>query len=275
VAHLLDREGVPAAPALLCVAVFFALGVWVCDVTGRHLGIADHGAMVWDEVVAFLLVLVVIPDRLEWQAAAFVLFRFFDIAKPPPIRWLEARFKGGFGVMVDDLLAAATRSSFSPRRKGFSVNALASRVGRRLKAKRARLVTAESCTGGWDLAGRDCGQRLLRLVRARLRHLLECRQAGNARREEEDSGEARCSQRGDGARDGERRAVEEPWHDRGGRHRRRRSDGRSAAKPVGMVCFAWATRRGLWSETRRFRGNRASVRRQSVARALKGVLERG
>jgi len=99
-------EGVPAAPALLCVAVFFALGVWVCDVTGRHLGIADHGAMVWDEVVAFLLVLVVIPDQLEWQAAAFVLFRFFDIAKPPPIRWLEARFKGGFGVMVDDLLAA-------------------------------------------------------------------------------------------------------------------------------------------------------------------------
>jgi phosphatidylglycerophosphatase A len=96
----------PAELALACIAVFFALGVWVCDVTGRHLGIADHGSMVWDEVVAFLLVLAVIPNQLAWQAAAFVVFRFFDIAKPPPIRWLEQRFKGGWGVMVDDLLAA-------------------------------------------------------------------------------------------------------------------------------------------------------------------------
>jgi phosphatidylglycerophosphatase A len=96
----------PAAAALACVAVFFALGVWACDVTGRDLGIPDHGAMVWDEVVAFLLVLAIIPDRLEWQAAAFVLFRILDIAKPPPIRWFELRFKGGWGVMADDLVAA-------------------------------------------------------------------------------------------------------------------------------------------------------------------------
>ena len=62
--------------------------------------------MVWDEVVAFLLVLAIIPMTFAWQAAAFALFRLFDIAKPPPIRWLETRFKGGWGVMVDDLLAA-------------------------------------------------------------------------------------------------------------------------------------------------------------------------
>ena len=98
--------GVPAEVALACIAVFFALGVWVCEVTGRHLGIADHGSMVWDEVVAFLLVLAVIPNELAWQAAGFVVFRVFDIAKPPPIRWLETRFKGGWGVMADDLLAA-------------------------------------------------------------------------------------------------------------------------------------------------------------------------
>ena len=96
----------PAAVALSCIAVLFALGVWVCDVTGRHLGIADHGSMVWDEVVAFLLVLTVLPDRIEWQAAGFALFRAFDIAKPPPIRWVEERFKGGWGVMADDVLAA-------------------------------------------------------------------------------------------------------------------------------------------------------------------------
>ena len=91
---------------LSAIAVLFALGVWVCDVTGRHLGIADHGSMVWDEVVAFLLVLAIVPMSFAWQAAAFVLFRAFDIAKPPPIRWLETRVQGGWGVMVDDLAAA-------------------------------------------------------------------------------------------------------------------------------------------------------------------------
>jgi len=87
--------------------LFFVLGVWACGVTGRHLGVPDHGAMVWDEVAAFLLVLAVVPRELAWQVAAFVAFRFFDIAKPPPIRGLEHRYRGGFGVMFDDVVAAA------------------------------------------------------------------------------------------------------------------------------------------------------------------------
>ena len=86
--------------------ILFAIGVWACELTGRHLGIADHSAMVWDEVVAFLLVLVIVPRELAWQAAAFVAFRFFDIVKPPPIRHFERRFGGGFGVMFDDIVAA-------------------------------------------------------------------------------------------------------------------------------------------------------------------------
>jgi phosphatidylglycerophosphatase A len=89
------------------ILILFALGVWACEVTGRNLGVADHGGMVWDEVVAFLLVLSVVPRELAWQAAGFALFRFFDIAKPPPIRSLERRFGGGFGVMFDDIVAAA------------------------------------------------------------------------------------------------------------------------------------------------------------------------
>jgi phosphatidylglycerophosphatase A len=94
--------------ALLATAIaFFGIGVWACGVTGRHLGVADHGAMVWDEVAAFLLVLAIVPRELAWQAAAFALFRLFDIAKPPPIRQFERRATGGFGVMFDDLLAAA------------------------------------------------------------------------------------------------------------------------------------------------------------------------
>ena len=88
------------------VAALFALGIWACNVTGRNLGSADHGSMVWDETVAFLLVLFFTPVYIYWQAAAFVLFRFFDIVKPPPIRYYERTFKGGLGVMIDDLMAA-------------------------------------------------------------------------------------------------------------------------------------------------------------------------
>ena len=100
-------KDVYASPLLLVVvAVMFGIGVWACALTGRHLGVSDHGAMCWDEVVAFLLVLTLVPDRWAWQLAAFAVFRAFDIVKPPPIRTFERRFKGGFGVMVDDILAA-------------------------------------------------------------------------------------------------------------------------------------------------------------------------
>jgi phosphatidylglycerophosphatase A len=75
-------------------------------VTGQAIGVADYGGMVWDEVVAFLLVLFFIPATLLWQALAFLLFRLFDILKPPPIRYYERTFKNGFGVMLDDLVAA-------------------------------------------------------------------------------------------------------------------------------------------------------------------------
>ena len=88
------------------IAACFAIGVWACELTGDHLGIPDHGAMVWDETVAFLLLLAILPATFGWQAAAFVLFRVFDVLKPPPIRYFERRYKGGFGVMFDDVVAA-------------------------------------------------------------------------------------------------------------------------------------------------------------------------
>ena len=86
--------------------VFFLIGVWACDATSRALGVADHGGMVWDETVAFLLVLMFTPAGWLWQATAFGLFRFFDIVKPPPIRYFDRTLKSGFGVMFDDVLAA-------------------------------------------------------------------------------------------------------------------------------------------------------------------------
>jgi phosphatidylglycerophosphatase A len=96
----------PLAIAFLAIPLFF-LGVWACDVTGRHLGVQDHGAMVWDEIVAFLP-LAALASASPWlQLVAFLLFRLFDIWKPYPIRQVEARVKGGLGVMADDLVAAA------------------------------------------------------------------------------------------------------------------------------------------------------------------------
>lgn len=91
---------------LLLIAGGFALGVWACGRTAEALGVVDHGGIVWDEVVAFWLVLAVVPDSLLAQSCGFVLFRLFDIVKPPPIRHFERRIPGGFGVMFDDLLAA-------------------------------------------------------------------------------------------------------------------------------------------------------------------------
>jgi phosphatidylglycerophosphatase A len=100
-------DGWPSRLAFLAVlACFFAIGVWACGRTGRDLGVADHGCMNWDEVVAFLLVLMLTPEGVVWQAVAFFLFRFFDVVKPPPIRHFDRTLKGGFGVMFDDLLAA-------------------------------------------------------------------------------------------------------------------------------------------------------------------------
>jgi phosphatidylglycerophosphatase A len=97
---------VGAAGFLVLLLLLFGLGVWACEMTGRAIGIADHGGMVWDETVAFLLVLFFTPATLLWQAWAFLLFRLFDIFKPPPIRHFDRTLKSGFGVMFDDLIAA-------------------------------------------------------------------------------------------------------------------------------------------------------------------------
>lgn len=82
------------------------LGIWACERTGRALGVADHGGVVWDEIIAFLIVLPFAPQAWWGYALAFALFRLFDIWKPFPIGWLDARVEGGLGVMLDDVLAA-------------------------------------------------------------------------------------------------------------------------------------------------------------------------
>ena len=91
---------------LALLTSLFVAGILAAERTGTALGVPDHGGIVWDEMVATWLVLLFAPSSLAWQAVAVALFRFFDIVKPPPVRWADRAFKGGFGVMLDDLFAA-------------------------------------------------------------------------------------------------------------------------------------------------------------------------
>jgi phosphatidylglycerophosphatase A len=84
----------------------FLIGIYFCEKTGKALGVADHSGIVWDEIVAIMLVLTITPLKWQWWMAAFLLFRLFDIWKPLPIRQCDAKIKGGLGVMLDDILAA-------------------------------------------------------------------------------------------------------------------------------------------------------------------------
>jgi phosphatidylglycerophosphatase A len=113
---MLDRW-LPAPGWPLLIALGLVIGLWACTVTAQHMGMADPGAIVWDEVVAFWIMLwLLMPAGLWAQVTAFALFRFFDAAKPGPVGWADRRFKlrpgqaigwrQGFGILFDDLVAA-------------------------------------------------------------------------------------------------------------------------------------------------------------------------
>jgi phosphatidylglycerophosphatase A len=113
---LLNRWLSPTGWALVLLGGF-ALGWWACTHTARALGVADPGAVVWDEILAFWLILwLVMPVGYPGQAVAFLLFRMFDAVKRGPVGWADARFKGergiapgwaqGFGILFDDFVAA-------------------------------------------------------------------------------------------------------------------------------------------------------------------------
>lgn len=89
------------------VLALFLLGVWVCGVAARRLGVHDHQGIVFDEVVGYLIAMLLAPTGWLWALVGFVLFRLFDIWKPWPIRLADRRVKGGYGIMLDDALAGA------------------------------------------------------------------------------------------------------------------------------------------------------------------------
>jgi len=86
------------------VAAFLA-GIWICGESARRLGVHDHPGIVWDEIVGFSVTMLAAPPSWYWLLAGFVLFRIFDIWKPWPIREADHRLHGGFGIMLDDVIA--------------------------------------------------------------------------------------------------------------------------------------------------------------------------
>jgi phosphatidylglycerophosphatase A len=106
-------RGLPWPWYLLLLALLFGFGCWVCGESARRLGVHDHGGIVFDEVVGFLVTCLPLLPALGganrtwwWLLVAFGLFRLFDVWKPWPIAWFDRHIGGGIGIMLDDLLAA-------------------------------------------------------------------------------------------------------------------------------------------------------------------------
>jgi phosphatidylglycerophosphatase A len=105
VPFVLIWQQLPLAGYVLVLVVATLLGIWLCDRTAKDMGVHDHGGIVWDEFVGLWLTMLLAPPGWLWLLAGFALFRLFDIWKPWPIGWVDRRVGGGFGIMLDDLLA--------------------------------------------------------------------------------------------------------------------------------------------------------------------------
>ena len=100
-------QGLSPGTYLLLLIGLFLIGLWACDKAARELGGGDPGAIVWDEILGYLVTMALAPPGWIWILLGLVLFRFFDILKPWPIGPLDRRVTGGLGILLDDLIAGA------------------------------------------------------------------------------------------------------------------------------------------------------------------------
>ncbi|MGL5037232.1 MAG: phosphatidylglycerophosphatase A family protein [Aeromonas sp.] len=98
-------SGLPTLWFIGLLVVGFVVGIRICQSATDAIGMPDHGAIVWDEVIGFGVTMIAAPAGWEWVIAGFLLFRLFDILKPWPICWFDRRIHGGLGIMLDDLIA--------------------------------------------------------------------------------------------------------------------------------------------------------------------------
>ncbi len=119
----LAKKGPGTAGTLMAVPIYYGLfqmgenvyltslviisfvGIWICGKTADDIGVHDHGGIVWDEIAGFLLTMLWVSFSWLNVLLGFIYFRVFDILKPWPINLLDRHVKGGFGIMVDDILA--------------------------------------------------------------------------------------------------------------------------------------------------------------------------
>lgn len=95
----------PQSYYLVILAIMILAGFWICNVVEKRTNIHDNPSIVWDEIVGFLLTMAFTPTRWCLIVVGFILFRIFDIWKPWPIKWVNDKMPGGFGIVTDDLLA--------------------------------------------------------------------------------------------------------------------------------------------------------------------------
>jgi phosphatidylglycerophosphatase A len=102
----------PFSVYLMFLTIILVVGIWICGESSRNIGVHDHSGIVWDEIAGFLLTMVPFYPSVGSVIVGFLTFRFFDIVKPWPIRWLDQRIHGGFGIMFDDAIAAIFSIAF-------------------------------------------------------------------------------------------------------------------------------------------------------------------
>lgn len=90
---------------VICVITISLAGIKICDQAAKDAGVHDHKAIVWDEIAGFFIAMIAVPVTLTNIVMAFLLFRFFDIVKPWPIGYIDRKVSGGFGIMLDDVIA--------------------------------------------------------------------------------------------------------------------------------------------------------------------------
>lgn len=90
----------------LLTVIATVAGIWICDIAAKKLDEHDFGGIVWDEIAGYLITMWLVPFSWKAVVLGFVLFRLFDIVKPWPIKWIDRKVQGGFGIMLDDVLAA-------------------------------------------------------------------------------------------------------------------------------------------------------------------------
>ena len=95
----------PLSLYLLAVILIILGSIWLCGRVSKEIGVEDHQGMCLDEIVGYLVTMIHVPPHFIWITAGFILFRIFDIWKPWPIRYADEKIHGGFGMILDDVLA--------------------------------------------------------------------------------------------------------------------------------------------------------------------------